>query len=141
MQPQTLTTRVSIMLIWLARMGALASIAQLALLVIGSIQSGDPAPTVSEAIGIACFPVGVAVGLLVGWRQPLVGAAVSLISLFAFYVWSYLVSGRISNGPYFVLFTLPAIFYLIGALTQPKQLTPRDLEGKAIKAFGTGSEA
>ncbi|MDX1927680.1 MAG: hypothetical protein SFV81_14255 [Pirellulaceae bacterium] len=117
MQTQTLTSRISTTSIWVARLGALASIGLLSLFVIGSIQSGDPVPTLIEAVGIACFPVGVVVGMIIGWRQPLVGAIVSLISLFAFYVWSYLVSGRMNNGPYFLLFTLPAVFYLLGALT------------------------
>ena len=130
MAPATLTSRVSITSIWLGRAGAIASIFMLSLFVIGSIQSGDPAPTATEAIGIACFPIGVAVGLLLGWRWPVVGACVSLISLAGFYVWSYIVAGRINNGPYFLLFTLPAVFYLVSALTQPNRL-------QEIQAFKT----
>lgn len=117
MRAQTPTSRISSTAIWVARLGALASIAVLSLFVIGSIQSGDPVPTFSEAVGIACFPIGVVVGMIIGWRQPMTGAVVSLISLLAFYVWSYVVSGRLNNGPYFILFTLPAVFYLLGALT------------------------
>ena len=119
MAPATFSSRVSIVSIWLGRAGAIASIVMLSLFVIASIQAGDPVPTPTEAVGIAFFPIGVAIGLMLGWRQPLAGASVSLISLVGFYVWSYVVSGRINNGPYFVLFTLPAVFYLIGALTQP----------------------
>ena len=127
MAPATLSSRVSTALIWLGRAGAIASLSLLLLFVIGSIQSGDAVPTAKEAIGIAFFPIGVAVGMLFGWRWPLLGACISLISLAGFYVWSYVVAGRINNGPYFLLFTLPAVFYLIGALTQPRPRETRQI--------------
>ena len=119
MDAKTLTSRTSTLLTWIARIGSLASVALLAQFVIGSIQAGDPLPTPTEAMGLACFPVGVVVGMLVGWRQPLVGATISLASLSTFYVWIYFVSGKMNVGPYFVLFTLPAFFYLLGALIKP----------------------
>ncbi len=115
MVPEPVLLRVASLLNWLGRLGAVASTFLLLQFVIGSMQSGDPLPTPVEAIGIACFPVGVVAGMLMGIRWPLAGAIVSLASLFLFYVWSYLVSGRLNNGPYFVLFTLPAVLYLASA--------------------------
>ncbi len=108
----------------IGRLGTVLSTCLIAMFVFGSIQSGDPAPNITEWTGLAFFPIGVIAGLLAGWRWPLAGSIVSMLSLVGFYCWSYIVSGRVDLGPYFVLFTLPATFYLIGALVRPADATP-----------------
>ncbi len=91
--------------------------------VLGSIQTGEPSRHSLNGTGLAFFPVGVIGGLLAAWRWPLAGSVTSFLSLAGFYTWSYIVSGRIDLGPYFVLFTMPATFYLIGAIVRSVDTT------------------
>lgn len=64
-----------------------------------------------EWVGLSLFPFGVALGLAVaGWREG-AGAMVAAASLAAFYlVYGLLLGGRV-GGPWFIIFTSPAVLF------------------------------
>ena len=81
-----------------------------------------PRPTAEEWVGLALWPGGVCVGLLVAWFRKRLGGAVATVSLIAFYVWNLLERGRFPGGPYFVLVAAPGILFLLSSLlSRPRQ--------------------
>ncbi len=98
---------------WIARSTALLSCILLLLFVLSGIQETREFPSWSEVIGLAFFPLGVMFGLLLGLKQPTYGGCVAIVSLLAFYSWHVVVSERLPSGPYFAVFSAPAILYLL----------------------------
>jgi hypothetical protein len=93
---------------WAARLFSIVSAALLAAFLFG----GFGAPTPSEAVGLALFPGGVALGMAIGWRREGLGGAVTVASLAAFYVWMTILDGHPPRGPYFALFAAPGLLFL-----------------------------
>lgn len=92
---------------WIARLASLASIS---MLVLFATSGGDP-PTAFEWLLLACFPVGVALGMIVAWRREILGGSITLGSLVAFH--GLLAFGdRPPAGPWFVVFASPGIVLL-----------------------------
>lgn len=102
------------MLHWAARIWCLASLALLALFITG--ESFDTVPVMREIIGFLFFPVGIGIGLILGWKNELVGGLVSVASLVLFYVWNYTVAGYFPAGPWFLLLVAPGFLFLIAGL-------------------------
>lgn len=100
-------------ILWLARMTALLSCGVLFAFIAGSIVNDRQLPSTTEAIALAFFPAGVILGLLLGWFRPTLGGSVAIVSLLVFYSWHRVAAGDWPQGPYFVLFTLPALLYLL----------------------------
>ena len=69
-------------------------------------------------MGLAFFPTGIIVGLLVAFRKELLGGAVTILSLMGFYVWHLAVSGRLAAGPWFALIAAPGLLFLLVGLTE-----------------------
>ena len=97
---------------WIARGAAMLSCGMLLLFMWAGYSEGIGLPSVTEGIGLTFFPVGVVLGLLLGWKQPTYGGCVAIVSLFAFYCWHWVVSERLPSGPFFAAFTFPALLYL-----------------------------
>ena len=98
----------------IARIWSLLSIGFVLLIVIGEIAYPHaPLPTAAEMIGMAFFPIGVAVGLGLGWWREELGGAIATASLIGFYVWCYVDRGRIAGGPYFLLVAAPGTLFLV----------------------------
>jgi glucose-6-phosphate-specific signal transduction histidine kinase len=66
----------------------------------------------SEAVGLLFFPLGILIGMVLGWRHELWGGLVTVGSLVAFYLWHAFSSGGLPTGPYFLLFALPGSLFL-----------------------------
>ncbi len=106
---------------WVARAASLASLSLLAMFA----TSGGAAPTASEWLMLACFPIGVAVGMLVAWRSEIIGGAIAVASLGAFYAIVSLDSSRPPMGPWFVVFASPALALLAcGVMTRVARRRP-----------------
>jgi len=106
---ESLTT---IVVRWSARVLSLVSIGILLLFFVGEADFSQPIHlTPQEWIGVLFFPVGVVVGMIVGWRWQGVGAGIALGSLLAFYVLDLVVTGTFPSGPFFLLFTLPGVLF------------------------------
>jgi hypothetical protein len=99
---------------WLARIWTLGSVAFVLAIFVGELLAPDgPLPTADEWLGLALFPFGVVIGLVVGWWRELAGSLLALLCLGGFYVWEYARSGDLAEGPFFALVALPAVFYLV----------------------------
>ncbi len=97
---------------WIARVCAATSIAILLLFVSSAFQDMRQPPSLTELVGLAFFPVGVLLGLLLGFWQPVIGGSVAMMSLLAFYSWHVVVAGGFPSGPYFVWFAFPGLLFL-----------------------------
>lgn len=110
-------------LIGFARIWSLASIAFVLLFLFGDALNGNGArPTAAEWVGLALWPGGVVVGLVLAWFRNGLGGAVAIGSLIAFYVWYLLERGTFPRGPYFFLVAAPGILFLLSSLlSRPTQ--------------------
>lgn len=110
---------------WLARLGSLGSLGLLLLFFFG--EEMDPAGlTPTEIWGLLFFPLGITVGMLLGWRWEKLGGTVTVLSLLAFYKVMYAASGRFPEGIWFALFALPGLLFLYcGLCNRNTTQTPR----------------
>lgn len=102
---------------WLARITSLASISMLLLFALGgeeSLQFNNS----REVLGFTFFPIGIVAGMIVGWKWELTGGLVSILSLIGFYIWQFMPAGEIPAGPWFMIFTSPAVLFLVAGLTE-----------------------
>ena len=70
-------------------------------------------PTSEEMVGLAFFPFGVLIGLLLGWWSEGLGGAIGSGSLIGFYIWCFIEKGRIGGGPFFLAIAAPCILFLL----------------------------
>ena len=96
----------------LARVGSVASITMLLLLFQAeAFHPSEIAPR--EWIGLAFFPIGVVIGMVIAWWKEGLGATVTLGSLLGFYlVYGYLFRYHI-GGPWFLVFASPGFLFLL----------------------------
>jgi hypothetical protein len=95
---------------WLARAGSILSILLLLLFIFG--EEFQPAKiTLKEWVGLAFFPFGLVVGMIVAWWKEGVGAGITLASLLAFYVVFGFLFGD-SLGGWFIVFAAPGFLFL-----------------------------
>ena len=101
----------------LARVGSIASITLLLMLFVG--EGLHPSQVAArEWVGLAFFPIGVMVGMVIAWWKEGVGAAITLGSLLAFYlVYGYLMKYHIA-GWAFLVFASPGFLFLLHWLLQ-----------------------
>lgn len=97
---------------WIARASAAISIIVLSLFIVGNVQGMDKLPSVNESVGLLFFPFGLLLGLLTGFKQPMFGGCVAIVSLLAFYSWHMAVEGSLPRGLYFMIFALPGLLFL-----------------------------
>jgi hypothetical protein len=107
---------------WAARLTSLCSLAMLGLF----LQDFDPSKIrPNEWVGLAFFPFGLMIGMVLGWKWPGVGGLVGLGSLAGFYlVYGLVLAERFPTGPYFALFAFPALLFALEAWftkTVPRQ--------------------
>jgi hypothetical protein len=78
--------------------------------------AGSKGPTPSEWAQLGLFPIGMAVGLAIGWKWEVPGGAVAVSCLALFYVLHRVLSGGFPRGPWFLIFTIPGFMFLIAGL-------------------------
>jgi len=104
---------------WLARSWSILSILFVGVFAVGEILggAGPGGPTPQEWLGLALWPVGVVVGLVVAWLHEEGGGVLALGSVIAFYVWNLFGSGHLPRGPFFLLVAAPGLlFFILGFL-------------------------
>ena len=102
---------------WIARGWSILSILAVFVFALGEIARPiGPRPTPQEWVGLALWPIGVAVGLIVAWYREELGGILALGCLIAFYVWNLLRSGHLPHGPFFLLMAAPGLLFLIAGL-------------------------
>ena len=100
---------------WIARLTSLLSIGVITLFFLA--EPFDPARVrPREWVGLAFFPAGVVIGLIIAWWKEGLGAGFALMSLTAFYlIYGWLMGSNV-NGLAFIVFTSPAFLFLIARL-------------------------
>ena len=70
--------------------------------------------TLSQLIGTLFFPVGLIIGLLLAWRNELLGGAIAFGSVMAFYlIYGWLLRGAfVGIGWWFIFFAIPGALFL-----------------------------
>ena len=96
----------------LARVGSIASITLLLMLFAGEgLHPSEVAPR--QWVGLFFFPLGVIAGMAIAWWKEGLGAAITLVSLLAFYlVYGYLMKYHIA-GWAFIVFASPGFLFLL----------------------------
>jgi hypothetical protein len=99
---------------WVARIWSILSILVVLVFTVGEAVGGNgPRPTPQEWVGLALWPIGVCVGLVVAWFREELGGILAMGCLIAFYVWNLLHSGQLFLGPVFFLIAAPGLLFLI----------------------------
>ncbi|MGD9790614.1 MAG: hypothetical protein AB7Q00_12555 [Phycisphaerales bacterium] len=110
---QTRSSTAFVVMRWLARGLSLVSLGLLALFAFGGHESTSPTP--KEWLLLAFFPIGVALGMVLGWWRELLGGIITTISLAGFYAIE-LTSGTIHPNPAYLLnfaiFAFPGLMFL-----------------------------
>lgn len=112
-------------IISVARIWSLAAVGFVLLFLIGEGLNGQGGkPTGAEWIGLAFWPTGVCLGLIIAWFRIGLGGAIATGSLVGFYVWYLLDRGTFPRGPYFILVAAPGVLFLVASLlSRPRQQT------------------
>ena len=110
------TTSISFIARWVARAWSILNVLLVFMFAIGaSLRPTGTEANLQQWIGLALWPVGVAVGLLLAWLHEALGALLALSCLIAFYLWNLLRTGSVPRGPFFFLIAAPALVFLLAA--------------------------
>lgn len=101
---------------WTARIWAVASLLFLSAFIFGDAERSGNWPTITQWIGLAFFPTGIILGLLIAFRKELPGGGITLLSLTGFYVWHFVVAGDLAAGPWFALLAAPGFLFVLAGL-------------------------
>lgn len=95
---------------WTGRALSLVSMGMMLLFFIGEGDfSQPPRLTPGEWLGLLFFPGGIVTGMIAAWFREKLGGGIALGSLAAFYLLHLIFFGDFPSGPFFFLFTLPAL--------------------------------
>jgi hypothetical protein len=73
-----------------------------------------------EWLGLAFFPVGICVGMIVAWRHELAGGLITVGSLAAFYVIHFVTAGIFPRGWAFLVFAAPGFIFVLTAVLRER---------------------
>lgn len=104
--PSTIST----ILRWVARISSLGTFA-----IIGAFAFGEGTPTAKEWLILLVFPIGLLIGLLIGWWRDILGGAIAISSVAILYI-IILARGSTTPGPYFALLAVPGVLFLASGL-------------------------
>jgi hypothetical protein len=79
--------------------------------------------SLKDWIGLAFFPLGVVIGLMVAWWKDGLGAGITLISLFAFYALYGFLLGSHIHGWAFIVFASPSFLFLLYSIMSRNKFT------------------
>lgn len=97
---------------WVARLTSLGTVGIILAFAFG--EGGAPRPL--EWLMLAFFPIGLVVGLLLGWWRELLGGAVAVGSLAMFYVVMIVLGKSVPTTPYFAILGAPGALFLVAGL-------------------------
>jgi hypothetical protein len=110
---------------WIGRISAGLAAGLILLIFIGEGLDEGIGPflqmTTRETAMMIAFVV-IWLGLLLGWKWELTGALLAIGGMAAFYLLDYLFSGTFPRGPYFLIFSSPAVLFLYCGLWSRKAL-------------------
>lgn len=100
---------------WLARGWSVLSIGLVLAFLVG--EGFHPAQVrAREWLGLAFFPLGICVGMIVAWRRELVGGLITVGSLAVFYAIHFATAGVFPRGWAFLVFAAPGFLFVAAGL-------------------------
>lgn len=100
---------------WVARVLSVLGVGIILMFMIG--EGFNPLHlTAREALLSLFFPMGVCVGMIVGWFREGLGGAITALSLALFFVVHYAQRGRFPGGTAFLLFSSGGLLFLVSWL-------------------------
>lgn len=108
----TRTHAALVVLRWIARLSGLVVGVTLPIILFASREQ----PKGGEWLGVAFFPLGVSIGLLLGLWRELLGGVLAIVSLAMFYFVFIVVGKTVPKGPYFAILSLPALLMVISGI-------------------------
>ena len=125
---------------WTARVLSVLTFLFLLLFFVGEgIMGNDPLimPSVQEWLLLIWFPIGLLIGLGLGWRDEMWGGLIGVGSMFLFYITDILFTGTPPSGIAFPLLALPAFLFLyLGIGTRTNMNGNQSSDGKPIQVSG-----
>jgi hypothetical protein len=130
-----LNSKVLAVLRWVVRVAALACVTMIVMLAVG--EGFMPARIAwREWVGLVFFPLGVGVGMLLGWWKESLGGAITTFSLIGFYfIYGLLLNGQFPRGWVFLAFSLPGVLFLLLWVLQRLNETTNEKKGKPRPAL------
>ena len=108
---------------WIARIGSLIVVGFFLFLLFG-----EGLPPIS--ILHLCFPLGVMLGLIVAWFFEGIGSTITIVSIAAFYLIHYRLSGTLPSGPFFLIAAAPSVFFLISKFMRQDMATETEYDAQ-----------
>ena len=102
--------RITRLVHWAARIWSVASVVVLLGFIFGE---GIQAPTPAEWLGLLFFPLGIMIGMILGWWREGLGGAITIGSLAAFYLVQIVTAGTLPRGWAWLVFATPGFLYLL----------------------------
>lgn len=105
----------------LTHAAGLICLAFLFVMVAGEILNPHAPPpcTARDIVGLSLFPGMYGLGLLLAWRNELLGGSISLLGMLAFYAWHGLQDGILPRAWILPLLAPPAGLFRLHGLSQP----------------------
>jgi len=101
-------------LLWTARLLAAILVGLVLVIFLGNGGFNPLALRPVEAIQMTLF-LTTCIGLVIAWRWPLTGGAISTVGILLFFAIEFVVAGRFPKGPVFPLMLLPGILFLLSS--------------------------
>jgi len=79
-------------------------------------EEGDEGFKTIELIALIFFPIGVLIGLIITWKKEKLGAIISLVSMFIFYLLIIVPRGAWRAMPITLLIVSPGVIYIFNYL-------------------------
>lgn len=99
---------------WIARAWSVLSIIYVLISAAGeTLRNQGPGPAGQEWVGLALFPIGVCVGLVVAWFSERLGGFLALGCFVAFYAWNLLWFGSMPHNPFYVWIAAPSVLFIV----------------------------
>jgi hypothetical protein len=95
---------------WTARIWSALSIAVLSGFVVGE---GVSLKKQYEVVGFLLFPVGISVGMFLGWWKERLGGSITVASLLIFYCLHFATVGEFPHGLAWLVFSFPGFLFLL----------------------------
>ncbi len=105
---------------WIARSLSILTVGLLALFLIGE-PTNLRTVSVQTLLLIVFFPLGLIVGLVIGWWRELAGGIVSAGCLVAFCLLNWTFNGRPPNVAPLLIFAVPGALFIIAGIIRPRR--------------------
>jgi hypothetical protein len=108
------SSRLVVILRWIARILSIISIGFVLLFLVGEVlpPHAEAVFKFRDILAMIFFPIGVCFGLGLAWRREPQGGTIAIGCVAAFYLILFLFDGRFPRGPYFFLLASPGLLFV-----------------------------